>query len=147
MYRNYRQDYAFYAKRATGSALSSASPEAAWRVISAIGGRNRYYALDFLWTLRELADWFVGGPGLSRGRRDPEQLRVGDTVDSWQVIGLEPGRRLTLLFGMKAPGAGVLEFELRARGRGHPGDGHGLLASARRLGTAVLVPPGAVSTA
>jgi uncharacterized protein YbjT (DUF2867 family)/uncharacterized protein YndB with AHSA1/START domain len=136
MYRNYRQDYAFYAKRATGSALAEASPEAVWRVISAIGGRNRYYALDFLWTLRELADWFVGGPGLSRGRRDPEQLRMGDTVDSWQVIGLEPGRRLTLLFGMKAPGAGVLEFELEPEGDGtrvtataywHPHGAWGLL--------------------
>ena len=136
MYRNYRQDYAFYAKRATGSALAEASPEAVWRVISAIGGRNRYYALDLLWTLRELADWFVGGPGLSRGRRDPEQLRVGDTVDSWQVIGLDPGRRLTLLFGMKAPGAGVLEFELEPESEGtrvtataywHPHGAWGLL--------------------
>ena len=112
MYRNYRQDYAFYAKRAGGSAVSKASPEDVWEVVTAIGGRNRYYALDFLWTLRELADWFVGGPGLSRGRRHERELRVGDTVDSWQVIGREPEKRLTLLFGMKAPGAGILEFEL-----------------------------------
>jgi hypothetical protein len=116
MYRNYRQDYAFYAKRAAGSALAQASPDAVWQVVSAIGGRNRYYALDFLWTLRELADWFVGGPGWSRGRRHARELRVGDNVDSWRVIGLEPGRRLTLLFGMKAPGAGVLEFELAPEG-------------------------------
>ena len=38
--------------------------------------------------------------------------RVGDTVDSWRVIGVEPERRLTLMFGMKAPGAGVLELEI-----------------------------------
>jgi uncharacterized protein YbjT (DUF2867 family) len=112
MYRNYRHDYAFYAKRSSGSAVAQVTPAEAWQVVTAIGGRNRYYALDFLWTLRELADWFVGGPGLSRGRRDTRDLRVGDTVDSWQVIGLEPPRRLTLLFGMKAPGAGILEFEL-----------------------------------
>jgi hypothetical protein len=31
-------------------------------------------------------------------------------VDSWRVIALEPGRRLTLLMEMKGPGAGVLEF-------------------------------------
>jgi hypothetical protein len=37
---------------------------------------------------------------------------VGDVIDSWRVIGVEPGRRLTLSFGMKAPGAGVLEFEI-----------------------------------
>jgi uncharacterized protein YbjT (DUF2867 family)/uncharacterized protein YndB with AHSA1/START domain len=116
MYRNYRQDYAFYAKRASGTALAAASPAEVWRVVTAIGGRNRYYALDFLWTLRELADWFIGGPGLNRGRRNYSELRVGDTVDSWQVIGLEPERRLTMLFGMKAPGAGVLEFELKPEG-------------------------------
>lgn len=136
MYRNYRQDYAFYAKRAGGSAVSGASPEAVWQVVTAIGGRNRYYALDFLWTLRELADWFVGGPGFNRGRRHARELRVGDTVDSWQVIGLEHGRRLTLLFGMKAPGAGVLEFELAPEGEGtrvtataywHPQGAWGLL--------------------
>lgn len=118
MYRNYRQDYAFYAKRATGSATAAASPAAVWRVVTAIGGRNRYYALDFLWTVRELADWFMGGPGFSRGRRHAHELRIGDTVDSWQVIGLEPRRRLTLLFGMKAPGAGILEFELGPEGEG-----------------------------
>jgi hypothetical protein len=38
---------------------------------------------------------------------------VGDVVDSWRVIALEPGRRLTLLMEMKAPGAGVLEFVVR----------------------------------
>jgi uncharacterized protein YbjT (DUF2867 family) len=136
MYRNYRHDNAFYAKRAHGSALSSATPEEVWQVVSAIGGRNRYYALDVLWTLREFADWLVGGPGFSRGRRDPRELRVGDSVDSWQVIGLEPGRRLTLLFGMKAPGAGILEFELQPEGEGarvsvtaywHPRGAWGLL--------------------
>jgi uncharacterized protein YbjT (DUF2867 family) len=112
MYRNYRQDYAFYAKRASGTAVSSAAPEDVWRVVAAIGGRNRYYALDLLWTVRELGDWMLGGPGFNRGRRDPADLRVGDAVDSWQVIGLDPGKRLTLLFGMKAPGAGILELEV-----------------------------------
>lgn len=118
MYRDYHHDYAFYAKRASGSALSSASPAQVWAAVTAIGGKNRYYALDFLWTLRELADWFIGGPGFSRGRRHELELRVGDTVDSWQVIAMEPERRLTLLFGMKAPGAGALEFELEPEGEG-----------------------------
>jgi uncharacterized protein YbjT (DUF2867 family) len=136
MYRNYRQDYAFYAKRSSGSASTTAAPAEAWQVVTAIGGKNRYYALDFLWTLRELADWFVGGPGFNRGRRHERELRVGDTVDSWRVIGLEPQRRLTLLFGMKAPGAGILEFELEPEGEGtritataywHPKGAWGLL--------------------
>jgi hypothetical protein len=35
---------------------------------------------------------------------------VGDVVDAWRVIAVEPGERLTLLMEMKGPGAGVLEF-------------------------------------
>jgi uncharacterized protein YbjT (DUF2867 family) len=116
MFRNYRPDYAYYAKRASGTTDTSATPQAIWKVVTAIGGRNRYYAFNFLWTLREVGDWLIGGPGMNHGRRDPDDLRVGDVVDSWRVIGAEPGRRLTLFFGMKAPGSGVLEFEIEDRG-------------------------------
>jgi len=114
-HRAYRHDHAFYAKRATGTALTAASPAAVWRVVTAIGGANRYYALNFLWWLRELLDWLVGGPGFTHGRRDPADLRVGDAIDYWTVLALEPERRLTLHFGMKAPGSGILEFELDQR--------------------------------
>ena len=43
---------------------------------------------------------------------------MGDRIDSWTVLGVEPERRLSLKFGMKAPGAGVLEFELSPRADG-----------------------------
>jgi len=112
MFRDYRPDYAYYAKHAGGETRTAASAASLWKVVSAIGGDNRYYAYNFLWTLREIADWLVGGIGLHRGRRDPQEVRVGDVIDSWRVIGVEPERRLTLAFGMKAPGAGVLEFEI-----------------------------------
>ncbi len=110
--RQGRIDYAYYAKRAGGSAIARAPVQAVWEVVTAIGGDNRYYYLNSLWAIRETIDWAVGGPGLKRGRRHPSELRVGDRVDSWEVIGIEPERRLTLRFGMRAPGAGVLEFEL-----------------------------------
>ena len=58
----------------------------------------------------------TGGSGLTRGRRHPHELTLGDTVDFWRVIGLEPQRRLTLLAEMKLPGAAALEFELGAIG-------------------------------
>jgi len=112
MFRDYRPDYAYYAKHAGGETRTAASAHSLWRVVSAIGGSNRYYAYNFLWTLREIIDWMVGGTGLNHGRRDPDELRVGDVIDSWRVIGVEPDHRLTLFFGMKAPGAGVLEFEI-----------------------------------
>ena len=37
---------------------------------------------------------------------------MGDKIDSWEVIGVEPERRLSMAFGMRAPGAGVLELEI-----------------------------------
>ncbi len=110
--RERRHDYAYYAKRASGSHTTRATPDRVWAVLVKIGGRNRYFYLNGLWTLREVLDWMAGGPGLRRGRTHPTELREGDAVDSWRVIGVEPERRLTLGFGMKAPGAGVLEFEL-----------------------------------
>ncbi len=110
--RKGRIDYAYYAKRASGSAVANASPSTVWRLVCAIGGENRYYYLNALWSLREIIDWAIGGPGLSRGRRSPTDVRVGDKIDSWGVLGVEPERRLTLSFGMRAPGAGVLEFEI-----------------------------------
>ena len=110
--RKHRIDHAFYAKQASGSSITRASPASLWKIVSAIGGNNRYYYMNTLWNLRETIDGIFGGPGLKRGRRDPEHLRVGDKVDSWEVIGLEAERRLTLSFGMRAPGSGVLEFEI-----------------------------------
>ena len=71
-----------------------------------------FYTLDLLWSLRELIDWLVGGPGFTHGRRHPTDLRIGDAIDYWTVIGIERERRLTLNFGMRAPGAGILEFEI-----------------------------------
>ena len=69
--------------------------------------------MGWLWWQRSLLDWLVGGPGLTRGRRHPTELRIGDGIDYWKsVLALEPTRRLTLNFGMRGPGAGVLEFEV-----------------------------------
>jgi uncharacterized protein YbjT (DUF2867 family) len=116
--RKGRIDYAYYAKRAGGSAIAQASPAAVWAVVAAIGGDNRYYYLNALWSLRETIDWALGGQGLNRRRRHPSEVRVGDKIDSWEVIGVAPERRLTLSFGMRAPGAGVLEFEIEPLSEG-----------------------------
>jgi uncharacterized protein YbjT (DUF2867 family) len=101
--RNRRIDYAYYAKRAGGSAETSASPAAVWELVAAIGGDNGYYYMNGLWHLRELLDWMVGGPGRRHGRRDPAELRVGDRIDSWKVLGLEPERRLSLARAGRSP--------------------------------------------
>jgi uncharacterized protein YbjT (DUF2867 family) len=110
--RDYNPDYSYYAKQAGAETVTSASAASCWRIIEGIGGKRGYFYLDPLWRLRELLDWCVGGYGMQRKRRDPDDLRVGDRIDSWRVIGMRRNERLTLKFGMKAPGAGVLEFEL-----------------------------------
>jgi uncharacterized protein YbjT (DUF2867 family) len=80
--------------------------------IERIGGANGWYAHDWFWTLRGLLDELRGGVGLRRGRRDPQELRVGDPVDFWRVEQLEPGCRLLLSAEMKIPGRLWLEFEV-----------------------------------
>ena len=93
-----------------GTAETHAPPAAVWSVLEGIGGDNRYFALDALWTVREAMDAVVGGEGLKRVRSNPDRLVVGDRIDTWTVLAVEEQRRLALLFGMKAPGTGVLEF-------------------------------------
>ena len=46
-----------------------------YRVVTSLGGDNRYFFFDWIWTLREAADWLVGGPGFTRGRRHPVSPR------------------------------------------------------------------------
>jgi len=54
----------------------------------------------------------LAGPGLSRGRRDPNKLRIGDGLDFWKVVDVKPDKRLLLVNQMKVPGKAWLEFSL-----------------------------------
>ena len=85
---------------------------AAFAPIRRIGGSAGWYYGNFLWRLRGYLDLLVGGVGLRRGRRDPEELRVGDPLDFWRVEAYEPDRRLLLAAEMKVPGRAWLEFEV-----------------------------------
>ena len=91
---------------------SSASPEQLWRVVERIGGEHGYYAADFLWRVRGLLDRLIGGVGLRRGRRDPDVLAVGETVDFWRVEERLPPRLLRLRAEMRNPGLAWLEFTI-----------------------------------
>lgn len=111
-FRNRKPDYAFYAKKAAGTAVANVAPDRVWRQLCLIGGERGYFYLDILWQIRGALDWLIAGPGLSRRRPHPTELHLGDKIDFWTVIAIEPARRLTLSFDMKTPGAGVLEFDL-----------------------------------
>jgi hypothetical protein len=57
-----------------------------------------------LWWVRGLIDLPFGGAGTRRGRRDPDHLKLGDTVDFWRVEAIEPSRLLRLRAEMSLPG-------------------------------------------
>ncbi|MBT8102952.1 MAG: SDR family oxidoreductase, partial [Gammaproteobacteria bacterium] len=110
--REFHPEYGFYSKQAGDSVRCSASRDALWRVICRVGQEGDFFYAGWLWWLRRTLDWIVGGPSFRRKRRHPEELRIGDAVDAWRVIALQPGKQLTMLMEMKAPGAGVLEFDI-----------------------------------
>ena len=80
--------------------------------IQRIGGANGWFYGNWLWRLRGFLDLLVGGVGMRRGRRHPQELAVGDTVDFWRVESYEADRRLRLAAEMKLPGRAWLEFEV-----------------------------------
>jgi uncharacterized protein YbjT (DUF2867 family) len=88
------------------------SPAQAFAPIRRIGGERGWYYANWLWYLRGFIDLLVGGVGSRRGRRDPEWLHPGETVDFWRVEAFEPDRRLRLFAEMKLPGRAWLEFEV-----------------------------------
>ena len=89
-----------------------ATPEEVWQAVSRIGGETGWYCGNVLWRLRGGLDRLIGGSGLRRGRRHPSQLRVGDSLDFWRVLEVEPLRYLLLLAEMKMPGEGLMEIRI-----------------------------------
>lgn len=88
----------------------NAPPRAVFEAICRVGGGHGWYAADWLWTVRGWLDRLAGGPGLRRGRRDPEEVGFGEALDFWRVVGYEQDRRLALRAEMKLPGEALLEF-------------------------------------
>jgi hypothetical protein len=93
-------------------------PRRSFAAIRRIGGDVGWYYGDWLWRLRGFLDLLLGGVGLRRGRRDPEFLAPGDTVDFWRVEAFEPHRLLRLHAEMKLPGRAWLQFEVENDGAG-----------------------------
>jgi uncharacterized protein YbjT (DUF2867 family) len=107
------------------------SPADAFAPIRRIGGGTGWYAFDWLWRLRGFIDLLIGGVGVRRGRPDPEQLHIGDTVDWWRVEEYQPDQLLRLRAEMRLPGRAWLEFEVE------PSDGGSTIRQ-----TAVFDPTG-----
>jgi hypothetical protein len=93
----------------------AAPARAVFRAVCRLGGRRGWYA-DWLWKIRGALDRLAGGPGIRRGRRNPDTLRYGDALDFWRVVGLDQDRSLSLRAEMRRPGKALLDFRITANG-------------------------------
>jgi uncharacterized protein YbjT (DUF2867 family) len=100
------------------SASVEAAAEDVFAVISGLGGKRGWLYADALWRLRGAADRLLGGVGLRRGRRHPDQLRVGDPLDFWRVETVTAPCRLLLRAEMKLPGRAWLQWTIEPLGIG-----------------------------
>ena len=80
--------------------------------MAGIGGDRGWYVTPFLWSVRGWIDKLVGGVGMRRGRRHPDDLWVGDAVDFWRVEAVEPDRLVRLRAEMRLPGEAWLEWRI-----------------------------------
>ncbi len=109
-YREGIADAVFVEKRE--SDLGELTPEEVFKKIVRLGGKTGWLRFNVLWRMWGAADKLLGGYGFSRGRRDPNELRIGDTVDFWKVADLVEGKRLLLASQIKFPGKAWLEFSV-----------------------------------
>jgi len=89
-----------------------------FRAFSGLGGERGWSPFNWLWRLRGLLDRLVGGVGMRRGRRHPDDLRQGEALDFWRVGKVEPNYLLRLRAEMKLPGSGWLQFEAHPQENG-----------------------------
>jgi uncharacterized protein YbjT (DUF2867 family)/uncharacterized protein YndB with AHSA1/START domain len=98
---------------------STAGPDRLFAAVSGVGGSRGWYVANNLWALRGVADKLVGGVGMRRGRRHPDDLRVGDALDFFRVEEYQRPHLLRLRAEMKVPGEAWLEWRIS------PGDDGG----------------------
>lgn len=115
----------------------AAPPEAVFRAFAGLGGERGWMYMNWAWQVRGAMDRLAGGVGMRRGRRDPDDLRVGEALDFWRVEAVEPGRLVRLRAEMKVPGRAWLQFQAQ------PQEGGGTLLSQ----TAFFAPRGLLGLA
>ena len=93
---------------------TSSSPERLFATVAGLGGARGWYVANSLWALRGVLDKLLGGVGMRRGRRHPDQLRVGDALDFFRVEAITPRKLLRLRAEMKVPGDAWLDWNISA---------------------------------
>ncbi len=97
--------------------MVDASPEDVFRAFSGLGGERGWLYMNWAWRIRGGLDRLFGGVGLRRGRRDADDLRVGEALDFWRVEAIEPGHLMRLRAEMKVPGKAWLQFEVKSQNK------------------------------
>ena len=89
-----------------------------FRSFSGIGGDRGWFYMDWAWAIRGWMDKVIGGVGLRRGRRHPDDIWVGESLDFWRVEAVVPDRMMRLQAEMIVPGKAWLEFECKPQTNG-----------------------------
>ena len=114
--------------------------EQVFRAFTGIGGARGWLYMDWAWGMRGWMDKVIGGVGLRRGRRHPDDIRAGESLDFWRVEAVENPHLLRLRARDETTGQGLAGVPLRSGGgwqdRPHH---HCLLRPARSVRHAVLV--------
>ena len=97
--------------RETRTMFVDAPAEEVFAAFSSLGGASGWRVWNWAWKVRGIIDQMVGGPGLRRGRRDPDVLYPGEALDFWRVEEYRPTSMLRLRAEMKVPGRAWLQFE------------------------------------
>ena len=95
----------------TRQVLLDIEPESVHRSYMGIGGARGWMYMDWAWAMRGWVDKAVGGVGLRRGRKHPDEVHTGESLDFWRVEEVELNRLLRLRAEMKLPGKAWLEFK------------------------------------
>jgi uncharacterized protein YbjT (DUF2867 family) len=91
--------------------LLDLNPDVVFRAYAGIGGERGWLYMNWAWALRGWMDKVIGGVGLRRGRRHPDEVHAGEALDFWRVEIVEKNAKMRLLAEMKVPGKAWLEFE------------------------------------
>ena len=87
------------------------TPETVFRSYTGIGGTRGWLYMDWSWAMRGWLDKAIGGVGLRRGRRHPDEINTGEALDFWRVEAVEKNHLMRLRAEMKLPGKAWLQFE------------------------------------
>jgi uncharacterized protein YbjT (DUF2867 family) len=93
------------------SAVVDAPAAAVFRAYAGIGGQRGWLFMDWAWAMRGWMDKAIGGVGIRRGRRHPDDIRSGESLDFWRVEAVERDHLMRLRAEMKVPGKAWLQFE------------------------------------